>query len=161
MEKMCIKLHIPMLFAVLNDGVVQAVAQAFVGGTGRADGSVMKKIDNLRKDIDGTRHNVLPAFQIETSDATNRVDERHNIFVLTIAKMKMRKLLIHKTIAAEIKSSHLGIHLRRNGNQRGTVIGRHFVRNQCMLRIDDGQIMRMILYSVHIVLHINAATMAH
>lgn len=138
-EEIGIELHVAVLVAVLDDGIVEAVAQPLGVGGGRAYGGVVVVVDDLRQGVDAAHQRVLAALKVEPSDATQGVNIGQNVIVLAVGEVEMGLLLIGEPLIAEIKATHLGIEIGRHDNQRDVVVGRGLAGDARMLRIGRGR----------------------
>ena len=74
-EEVGIELHVAVLVAVFDDGIVEAMAQPLDVGGGGAYGGVVVVIDDLRQGVDATHQRVLAVLEVEAGDAAQGVDK--------------------------------------------------------------------------------------
>lgn len=139
-EEVGVELHVAVLVAVLDNGVVETVTQPLGVGGGGAYGGVVIVVDDLRKSVDAAHQRVLATLEVETSDVAQGVDKGQNVIVLAVSQMEMGHLLVGKSLVAEVEAAHFGIEVGRYHNQRDVVVRRGLAGDARMLRIEYGEI---------------------
>lgn len=146
--------------AVLDDCIVEAVAQPLDVGGGGAYVSVVVVIDNLREGVDAAHQRLLAVLKIQAGDAAQGVDKGQNVIVLAISQVEMRHLLVGEPLVAEVEAAHLGVEVGRHHDQRNVVVGRGLAGDARMLRIEYGEVVGREPLEHRVVLHVDVAAVA-